>query len=376
MLLAREKQLDQIRSAFFPPGQSHRPFGKVRRSDFRVASPQGHEYDLIAKQVSRCEHKSDYVLLIKSILAQKTASHDYHTEGSHLICDFLYQRLKPTPAFGIDTRVLKLVNHIRYRMEDAKVALPESLVAMGLLSAVHSRSFPALRVWLAEHAKSKRPMATHLFNELAESLSRPQRHIATPNVWSRLWTQEHTNTALRALAEYVPRDSHGLAKWLRVLGRVNRVDWMRSEWHIWAASDERLSPFPLPCPVVTRGATTTPLQLHQEGLWNTKARGDLLFIEAFAKGGAIKEAWKVLENSNVLFHLLKPVIKKAMMAHPQFAAPNLWTEEMKDELKGKLLDECAAELAKIEVECHVKWVWDEEEGMGYHRPCSIRDDDG
>ncbi|EKG15212.1 hypothetical protein MPH_07546 [Macrophomina phaseolina MS6] len=281
--------------------------------------------------------------------------------------------------------MLILANQIRYKIEDARVPLPPELVYIGLLCAAACHSVPALKTYLYERRVLDSPMPALVFARLVDGIvQNTPKSFRRPSGWRRPLREEHASAVMLGfpdapvhepydLSSCVPRESWPcMDRWVRALARYKFLPQLRLEWALWLESPLRTSPQSCLVPAKAAGPPTAAIinedrepmrRLHEAGMWNTRTRGDLAFVEAFRRSGGFEEAWMVLKESDFSFDLLKRRTRTALLAYPEFAAPELWTEGM----RARMLNNYAAELAKIESLYGVEWVWDEQAGTGYHR---------
>lgn len=374
-VFGHEKRIDALRAAFFQPGKQH-----LQPDSYNVKhAPATSNLPLDARKtihqlIKRCRYRADYLNLVTSIVAQPNEDSNFKYDACRLVCDSLFQQLRHGSHHDADPKMLMLANQIRYKLEDAHVLLPQELLNVGLLCAAVSHSLPALKLYLREHRRLDRPMSPTVFARVVDGIVHfvPKRFIR-PTEWEPPLSEEQASAVMLGfpdapveapydLSSFVPRDSWDcMSRWLLALARYDFLHQLRIEWALWLENPLRAAP--TRCAPTTINSDKEVMQrLVEAAMWNTKTRGDLAFVEAFCKSGGIEEAWMVLEESAFSFELLKRRTRAALLAHPEYAAPELWTDDM----KAAMLDNYAAELAKIESLYGVEWVWDEEAGTGYH----------
>ncbi|GME45270.1 hypothetical protein GTA08_BOTSDO12063 [Neofusicoccum parvum] len=374
------RQLDVLRNAFLAPGDAR--LQPARRPDRRPAPPTD-RLTVVLRLLDRCEYRSDYLNLVSSVLQLPRADTAFKFDGVRLVCNALWYRLRDAPPQDADHKMLLLAHHIRFKLEDAQVMLPWSLVAVGLLCATNCHSVPAMKLYLHAYQNLQQRMPHYLFARLLDNVANAPSRVVMTNASRRPWSTEHASAALLGfddapvdapydLSTFVPRDNwYCLDRWLKALAQFRSYDHLRVEWALWLENQLRLAPEPCSCPpmavalnATAKNSDRAPMwRLRDAGKWDSKYRGDLMFIEAFRRVGAVEEAWMVLKESGIPFDVLKRRTQAALLAHPEYAAPELWTDDM----RALMLQTYADELARIETVYGVDWVWDEQSGTGYHR---------
>ncbi|KAB2568663.1 hypothetical protein DBV05_g12659 [Lasiodiplodia theobromae] len=402
--ITHESKLNQLRNAFLPPGKQYLSAVKVKVPDDALAP---HPEDrltssvrrLVEKQLEQCSYRTDYLNLVSALLmAQKDLGYGAKHGAVRLICaNLLYQVFDQPAAEAAGASMLALVHQIRFKLEDQKISLPDTLIGLGLLCAANNRNYPALKLYLRAHRQHfpTSPIDPKIFARLidivsyADCTAKPR-----PSSWLAPWRHKHVKAVLlgfddltpaeRAastppfhLGALLPRDSWGcVSRWLRALARHDALPQLRRELDLWLADPSRTDPKFCHCPQQPPpGSPATKLtndrvpmwRLNAVRRWNTRARGDLALLDAFCRVGGhagVEDAWRVFGASEEIeFGMLNRGMRAAMLAKPESIPAGKWTEEMREAVVQKYKED----LRSIEGVLGVQWVWDPRTGRGYHR---------
>ncbi|KAK8205121.1 hypothetical protein IWZ01DRAFT_86813 [Phyllosticta capitalensis] len=279
-------------------------------------------------------------------------------------------------------RLLILLNAICAEAEKVdKMPLPQSLIKLGLETAVECRNFQACMLYLKRLGSHNCPIGTKTLKRVLSRLSEPEsafdKLLATRPF--RTWTSNHSAMLLvgpENAETHSPKMSPSLERkdpecfrlWLQTLATLSQQSpkfkarlpqQLRREWDYWQKSLRRSY---TRLPSSSRGCPYAS--------WSVMGRSrraasdfDMLFLESFVRAGAYSDAWTVLFSTKIPFTALSTTTRRALIENPEFTPPASWTPENEKQVLSIYAEYCRA----IEGALGVQWVRDEKTGESFHR---------
>ena len=331
-------EFEQLPEAYTAP-MPHSAFVK------NIKQAQDHKAirQVLRAQLLRCEWPRD-ILRVMAVAMQKRST------AQHLaaLVEPLVRALYRCRQNVSDAEVLKTINVIVSRFNNATIKFEPQLLHMGAKFAARARSLRGMKKYLRLIRKSGKGMSSHIFRSVIAKFSIGHRGLG--EIRNGRWRRDQLMQTLAGfedtkdlppeqqyhLGSFLQRDDwqflHG---WIAVLARCRDSERIWREWELWKESDARNYPKKLASQ--SRGMTT-------------RVRGDYWFADQMAYAGDMQKAWQIFKAIELPLSHLSNFARSKLLESVEYAPG--WSQEIRDSMVWKY----DRDLRIIEAALGVRWV--------------------
>jgi len=327
------------------------------RELIRQTTSVKHIRQIIRAQLLQVRHPKE--LFRAAAVAMQTRT---HAEQLAILHEPLMRALYRCRETVTDAEVLATSMTITTRLRFAGLEPHFQLLSIGAKFGARARSLRGMKFYLKLVRERRTTMTSNLFRSIIAKFSIGHRGLG--EIRNGRWRRADLMQVLTGFEDckHLPPEQqyhlgvfldrsewqylHG---WVAVLARCKANDAVWAEWLLWKQNSARTNP---------KRLESTERSMDPQ--WDTQWRGDYWFLEQMVHTGDIERAWRIFEDTSVLFSSMKDPIKNRLLGGVEHAST--WTPQM----TAAMLDKYDADLSQIERAFGVTWQPGSEDGEGQH----------